>query len=125
MGDGVVAVFVGDVLDSLDGVTSTPHWEHVRGPRVRATSRVRPDHVLNVLFYIPFTPLGSTLGWSLPALVAAGTALSATAEGLQVFSSERSPDGNDLVANVIGTALGAGLVLLTRRQRWDSRLRRS
>ena len=96
--------------------TSTPQWEHVRAPRVRAQSRVRPDHVLNVLFYVPFAPLGALAGYPLPLLVVAGTGLSLAAEALQLFSRERSPDGNDVVANVGGTALGAALVLMNRRR---------
>ena len=97
--------------------TSTPQWERVRPPRVRAASRVRADHVLNVLFYIPVAPLGSSLGWSLPPLVAAGAMLSLTAEALQLFSLDRSPDGNDVIANTAGTTIGAALVLMSRRRR--------
>ena len=97
--------------------TSTPHWERVRPPHVQSTSRVKPDHVLNVLFYVPLAPLASLAGWSLPLAVTAGTALSLTAEGLQVFSSDRSPDGNDFIANMAGTALGGALVMYYRRNR--------
>ena len=96
--------------------TATPQWERVRAPRVRTTSQLRPDHILNVLFYIPLSPLGAGLGWSLPLSVAAGGALSLTAEALQLFSTERSPDGNDIIANVAGTAIGAALVILRRRR---------
>ena len=95
--------------------TSTPQWERARGPR--AGRRVRADHVLNVLFYVPVAPLGSTLGWGLPSLVGAGVTLSLTAEVVQLFSLDRDPDGNDLIANAAGTTIGAGLVLLSRRRR--------
>ena len=101
--------------------TPVPQWEHVRPPRVRAQSRVRPDHVLNVLFYVPLVPLGARLGYSLPGLVLAGATFSVVAEALQLFSLERSPDGNDVIANIGGTALGAGLVFITRRLRGAGR----
>jgi VanZ family protein len=96
--------------------TATPQWDRVRPPHVRQTSRLKPDHVLNVLFYVPFAPLGAALGWPLPALVAAGGALSVSAETLQLFSTERNPDGNDIIANVLGTAIGAGIVVINRRR---------
>ena len=96
--------------------TATPQWDRVRPPRVRTTSQIRPDHVLNVLFYIPLAPLGAGLGWSLPISVAAGGALSLTAETLQLFSTKRSPDANDIIANVAGTAIGAALVAINRRR---------
>jgi VanZ family protein len=78
---------------------------------------VRADHVLNVLFYVPVAPVGVRLGWSLGTLVATGATLSLTAEAMQLFSVDRSPDGNDVVANVAGTTIGALLVLSRRRGR--------
>jgi VanZ family protein len=104
--------------------TSTPHWERVTPPRVRATSRIRLDHVLNLLFYVPAAPIGAALGYSLPACIVAGTTLSLTAETTQVFSLDRSPGANDVIANILGTAVGAILVLLYRRRRLaDEQLR--
>ena len=96
--------------------TSTPHWERVRPPRIRAQSRVRADHVLNVLFYVPVVPIGSRLGRRVTPLVVAGVMLSVTAETMQLFSAERDPDGNDLLANTAGTIIGAAVVLLWRRR---------
>jgi VanZ family protein len=96
--------------------TSTPHWDRVEGPRVRWTSRIKPDHVLNLLFYLPAAPLGSTLGWSLPIGVLAASVLSLTAEAVQVFSVDRSPDGNDLVANIAGAIIGALVMVIYRRR---------
>ena len=96
-------------------VTTTAHWERVRAPRVRAQSRVRLDHVLNVLFYVPAAPLASTLGWPVSIGVAGGAALSLTAESVQLFSENRAPDGNDLIANVGGATAGAVILVLYRR----------
>jgi VanZ family protein len=96
--------------------SSIPHWDRVALPRFRATSRVRPDHLLNVLFYVPFAPLGAALGQSLRACTLAGGALSLTAEAAQLFSSERAPDGNDLIANIAGTTIGTFTVMLYRRR---------
>lgn len=98
-------------------LTSTPHWERFRPPRVRAASRIRPDHVLNVLFYLPVVPLGSALGYPLLGSVTTGTAMSASAEIIQLFSTQRAPDGNDLIANIGGTVAGAVGVVLYRRRR--------
>jgi VanZ family protein len=97
-------------------VSSSPHWDRVAAPRVRATSRIRPDHILNVLFYVPVAPLGAAFGQSLRACIIAGGAFSLTAEAAQLFSSERAPDGNDVIANMAGTTMGAVAVLLYRRR---------
>lgn len=96
--------------------TSTAHWDRIRPPYVRPYSRIRLDHVLNVLFYLPAAPLAAALGWPLAAGVAAGAAMSAVAEGAQVFSSDRAPNGNDFIANVGGAAAGAVGVLVYRRR---------
>lgn len=96
--------------------TSHPHWERVAPPRIRASSHLRPDNVLNLLFYVPVAPIGIGAGWSLKFCVLGGAAFSVTAEGLQIFSSERNPDGNDIVANVAGTAIGGLSMLLFRRR---------
>ena len=103
--------------------TSTPHWDRVQPPRVNASSRIRPDHLLNVLFYVPGAPLGSTLGWTLPACVIAGSVLSVTAEAVQLFSVDRDPDGNDVIANIAGTSMGALVVLFYRRRSGSDRRR--
>ena len=104
--------------------TATPHWERMRAPHVRASSQVRVHHVLNVLFYVPAAPLGSLVGLPLAASVAAASALSVGAEAAQVFSRDRAPDGNDLVANIGGAAIG-GLGLLIYRRTRDARFERS
>ena len=96
--------------------TSTPQWNRVELPRVGRTSHIKPDHVLNVLFYIPVAPLASTLGWSLRTGVLAASGLSLTAEAVQVFSLDRSPDGNDFIANVAGATIGALVLLIYRRR---------
>src|SRR5262245_50169544 len=87
--------------------TSTPHWDRVRPPYVHAYSRIHLDHVLNVLFYIPAAPLAAALKWPISAGLAVAVAMSLTAEGSQVFSEDRAPTGNDVVANIAGAAVGA------------------
>jgi hypothetical protein len=96
--------------------TTTAHWERVRAPRVRAQSRVRLHHVLNVLFYVPSSPLASTLGWPISIGVMGGAALSLTAESVQLFSENRAPDGNDIIANVGGATVGAVALALCKRR---------
>ena len=83
---------------------------------MRAYSRIKLDHVLNVVFYLPVAPLAAAFGWPLSAGVAAGAAMSAAAEGSQVFSSDRAPNGNDFIANVAGAAAGAAGVWFYRRR---------
>jgi glycopeptide antibiotics resistance protein len=73
-------------------------------------------HVLNVLFYVPAASLVSAIGWPVSAGIVTGAAMSLIAEGVQVFSRDRSPDGNDLVANIGGAAAGAGAVSIYRRR---------
>jgi VanZ family protein len=97
-------------------VSSSPHWERARPPRIRSSSRLRPDHVLNLLFYVPAVPLGAALDCSLPGSVIASAALSIAAEGTQLFSTDRAPDGNDIVANIGGAVIGAIGVLVYRRR---------
>src|SRR5688572_14976524 len=97
--------------------TTTPQWNRIRPPRVRAASRIRPDHMLNVLFYVPVAPIGSTLRLPLQACLLAGSAMSLTAEASQVFSFERNPDWNDVIANIAGTGVGALGVWVYRRRR--------
>ena len=100
--------------------TADPQWHRARLPRVHSYSRVRPDHVLNVLFYIPVAPIGAAVGLTVSQAVLAGALFSATAETVQLFSRTRAPDGNDLVANVGGAALGALVVVVWRRTRRTS-----
>ena len=98
--------------------TSTPHWERVRRPYVHSYSRIRLDHILNLLFYVPVAPLLGALGWPISAGIGMATVMSLTAEGSQVFSEDRAPNGNDVVANIAGAAAGAiGLSFLRRRAR--------
>ena len=97
--------------------SASPQWDRFRAPHVRAASHVRADHVLNVLFYVPAAPLGAVVGLSLAASVVTGSLLSVAAETAQVFSSDRAPDGNDLVANIGGAALGALGLWFFRRTR--------
>jgi VanZ family protein len=97
--------------------TSSPQWERVRPPRIRWESRLRADHILNVAFYVPVTPIATALGARLTSAVGVGVAFSTAAETLQLFSRGRAPDGNDVIANVAGTALGAALVVHRRRSR--------
>ena len=97
-------------------MTSTANWERFRPPHVRAGSRLRSDHVLNFLFYVPAAPLAAALGWPVSAGVAAAAAISVTAETVQVFSHDRAPDGNDIVANIGGAIAGALAMLLYRRR---------
>lgn len=97
--------------------SATPHWDRMRAPHVRASSQVRVHHVLNVLFYVPAAPLASFVGLPLAAGVATASALSVAAETAQVFSLDRAPDGNDLVANIGGAAIGALGLSMYRRTR--------
>jgi VanZ family protein len=98
--------------------TSTPHWERVRAPFVHTYSRIRGDHILNVLFYVPAAPLVAALGWPVSAGIGMAIVMSLTAEGSQVFSEDRAPNGNDVVANIAGGAAGAiGWSLFRRRAR--------
>ena len=96
--------------------TSTAHWERFRPPYVRPQSRIRLDHVLDVAFYLPAAPLAAALGWPVAAGVSTGAAMSVVAEGSQLFSSDRAPEGNDLIANVGGALAGSVGVLLYRRK---------
>lgn len=98
--------------------TSTAHWERVRLPYVHSYSRIRLDHILNLLFYVPVAPLLGALGWPMSAGLGMATVMSLTAESSQVFSKDRAPNGNDVVANIAGAAAGAmGLSFLRRRAR--------
>jgi len=97
-------------------MTSTAHWERFRPPHVRAHSRLRLDHVLNVLFYVPAAPLAAALGWPVSAGIVGAAAVSITAEGLQLFSEDRAPDGNDIVANIGGAIAGALALVVYRRR---------
>jgi hypothetical protein len=96
-----------------NSASTTAQWDRVRPARL-ASLRVRVDHALNFLFYVPLVPLGSRLGWSTPASIATGAILSATAETAQLFSTERSPDPKDLSLNIAGTLVGAGLLAAVR-----------
>src|SRR5687767_569994 len=104
-------------------MTSTANWERFRPPHVRAGSRLRSDHVLNFLFYVPAAPLAAALGWPVSAGVAAAAAISITAEGVQLFSQDRAPDGNDIVANIGGAIAGAVALMLFRRRSAQPRRR--
>jgi VanZ family protein len=97
--------------------TSTPQWHRIAPPRVRSASRIRPDHLLNVLFYVPVAPIASAVPLSLPVCVLAGMTLSLAAEASQLFSLRRHPDWNDLIANTAGTCAGAVLLRMHRRRR--------
>ena len=77
----------------------------------------RRDHILDLLFYVPLAPLGSLVGWSLPTCVLVGGMLSLIAEAVQLFSPDRSPEGNDVIGNVAGTGVGVIAVLLYRRRK--------
>jgi VanZ family protein len=95
--------------------TPVPQWQRVGVPHVGPLRHLKADHLLNVLFYVPLAPIAVSLGCRVGTAVAIGTGLSLTAESSQLFSRRRSPDGNDLVANVAGTLVGA--VLVWRRKR--------
>lgn len=96
--------------------TTTAQWDRFTPPYVRSYSRIKLDHILNVVFYLPVAPLGAAFGWPLSAGVTAGAAMSAAAESSQVFSSDRAPNGNDFIANVAGAAVGAAGFFLYRRR---------
>jgi VanZ family protein len=97
--------------------TPVPQWQRVSAPHVGPFRHLKPDHVLNVLFYMPLAPIAVSVGCPLGAAVAVGTGLSLAAEATQLFSTRRSPDGNDVVANIAGTLLGAAIVSARKRSR--------
>src|SRR5687768_10339312 len=98
-----------------NSASPTARWDRIRPPRI-GSATVRADHILNFLFYVPVAPIGARLGWALPTLVVAGAAFSVTAEAVQLFSTDRNPDGNDVVLNVAGTLVGVALVHNLRRR---------
>jgi VanZ family protein len=49
--------------------------------------------------------------------VVSGFAMSLAAETAQVFSSDRNPDSNDVIANTVGSGVGAAAVWLHRRRK--------
>jgi VanZ family protein len=83
---------------------------------VNRYSHLHWDHVLNVLFYAPVGPLAAALGWPMSVGVGAGVVLSFAAEASQVFSENRAPDGNDVVANIAGAVAGAVAWSMYRRR---------
>jgi glycopeptide antibiotics resistance protein len=108
------------------------HWE--RGYWKWALSRVNwlllggspgdpnfSDLTQNILLFIPFGFLGyySLVFKSSPlkrlGIVAAGAALSAFVEFLQVFSGTRYPALSDVICNTAGTAAGLGLALMLKK----------
>jgi len=84
----------------------TPHAQ-VPGPLMTYN-----DKILHIAIFIPFTWLWIMAGSRLKNVLIAGLLLGALIEGLQyVLPINRSCDIMDLIADCVGTALGAGLAL--------------
>lgn len=95
-----------------------PHWEQVAWVPLADPSGKPWELIANVLLFVPFGYAGARalrreLRGALLAVALAGL-LSLTVEGAQVFAHGRFPSATDLVANLAGAAVGAGLA---RRQR--------
>ena len=71
-----------------------------------------PDLVQNVLFFLPFGFLASLVlpikksFWYILLIVLAGGLLSSAVEFLQLFTVDRTTSSTDILANMLGTALG-------------------
>jgi VanZ family protein len=73
---------------------------------------------LGLLLYLYIRPQTGTTMWALLRAIAAGVALSAGLEGLQLFIAGRVPSIMDVASNTVGVAIGAMLVALP----WGMRL---
>lgn len=75
------------------------------------------EFALNVLLFAPLAALCALI-WTRPKLwmwILGGFLLSSTLEWVQDTSLlDRSPSSSDIIANTLGTALGAGVVCATR-----------
>jgi hypothetical protein len=93
-----------EMIDGLPAVWTTPFFA------------AGTETALNIALFLP---IGAALAallplrWS-PLAVALGCALSLAVETAQVHVPGRVPDLDDVVANTVGTALGALLVVLFR-----------
>ena len=97
-------------------LTTAAQWERVNPPRVESWGP-RAVHVLNFLFYVPLVPIGAGVGFAAAPLIGAGVALSAAAEAIQLFSTDRFPDPRDVGLNTAGTLIGAAIVAGVRTRR--------
>ncbi len=100
-------------LDSLEEA-----WQAFLGIRFLDLSVVsRADWVANIILYVPLsflgarwlslTPLGRRPGLVMGLVIAFGLALALAVEFLQTFFAPRTVSINDLIAESIGTVLGA------------------
>lgn len=102
------------------GFTWTAQWHRVQYvPFVGPADKAR-DVALNVLLFVPF---GLSAGWrrrpaqALTRATSLALAVSLSAEAMQLFSTRRFPSATDLLAGMVGSAIGAtaGLLLHTPR----------
>jgi VanZ family protein len=115
MRKGLVAWLAGWALFSLPWTTFTPHPQLARVNSI--PFRARPlDQILNLTYYVPLGSLAVAAGYAPAAVAGAGIVLSATAEVIQIFSTDRYPSTTDVILNTTGTLLGAGLALAARRR---------
>jgi len=86
-------------------------FERARLANIFVASLDMPDIVANILGYVPFGFLFASSGkW---VTFAVSTSVSVLAETTQVISKSRSPALIDVATNVLGAAIGLGIV-----QRW-------
>ena len=88
----------------------TPHAQ-IPGPIVSFN-----DKLMHVAIFVQFSLLWIMAGVRLPTALVAGLLFGAFIEGLQyVLPINRSCDFEDLVADAVGTIVGAGLALAWHR----------
>ena len=94
--------------------TARPQVEHLSLMPFKAR---RADQIRNFLYYVPAGAIGLGLGFGPAVTVAGASALSATAEASQIFSTRRVPSMLDLALNTAGALVGAGIAMLARPRR--------
>jgi len=91
------------------GFTLDPQWSRVHWvPFTDPADRPR-DFILNVLFFVPFGySFARTRRWPLAPFAAGIVSLSA--EATQLFGTVRYPSATDVMAAIVGAAIGAVFV---------------
>ena len=104
---GALALIAVATLTPQDGrgISQLAHWCWQCGALWLA------DGASNVLLFLPLGVALAARGWRVPAVAAAGCAVTGLVETLQWVGVPpgRLASRGDLVANVLGTLLGAGL----------------
>ena len=90
--------------------TTTPRFS--KASIVPLSRTRRRDQILNFVYYVPLGIIGILSGWTLPFTAAAGFALSAVTELVQIFSTARYPSSADLLLNTAGTIVGIALTTM-------------